>query len=73
MLLPTREIEELVIFSFYKAHIRKKLHLGLRPRGSDNLIFFPPVAIAGFSSTTSQSFMLLPTREMRKLVISYSI
>ena len=69
MLLPTREIGELVIFSFYKAHIRKKLHLGPRPPGSDNLNIFSPVTIAGLYSTTSQSFMLLPTREIGELVI----
>ena len=62
MLPPTREIGELVIFSFYIAHIRKNLHLGPRPPGSDNLNIFSPVTIAGLYSTTSQRFMLLPTR-----------
>ena len=37
MLPPLREIGELVIFSFYIAHIRKKLHLGPRPPLCDNL------------------------------------
>ena len=30
----------ILIFSFYIAHIRKELHLGPRPPGSDNLICF---------------------------------
>ena len=57
-----------MVFSFYIAHIMKKLHLGPRPLGSDNLFIFSPVTIAGLYSTTSQSFMLLPTREIGEFV-----
>ena len=47
----------------------KKLHLRPRSLGSDNLFIFSPVTIAGLYSTTSQSFMLLPTREIGEFVI----
>ena len=69
MLLPTQELGELVIFSFYITHIRKKLHFGPWAPVSEILNIFSPVTIAEVYSTTSQSFMLLPTREIGGLVI----
>ena len=47
MLLHTQEIGELVILSFYIAHIGKKLYLGPQPPGSDNLNIFSSFTIAG--------------------------
>ena len=69
MILPTQEIGELVIFSFYIAHIRKKLHWGPWPSGSDNLNIFSPVTIAEVYSTNAPSYLLLPTRKIGELVI----
>ena len=67
MLLPTREVGELVMSQFF--YLRKKLHLGPRTPLSDNLNIFLPVDIAKVYSTSSQSFILLSTREIGELVI----
>ena len=69
MLLPIPEIGELLILRFYIAHMRKKLHLGPWSPVCDNLNIFLPVDIAEVYSTTSQSFILLCTREIGELVI----
>ena len=70
MLLPIREIGELLILRFYIAHMRKKLHLGPRPPVSVNFNIFCPATIAGVFSNSSQSFILLTTREIGELVMS---
>ena len=58
-----------MIFIFYMAHIRKKFIWAPGPTECDNFKTFSPFTIAGLYSKISQSFMLLPTREIRKLVI----
>ena len=70
MLLRTREIGYLMMSLFYIAHIRKKTYIWAPgPPVSDNFIIFTPLTIAGGYSTTFQSFMLLPTREVGELVL----
>ena len=54
MLLPTREVGELVMSQYLL--LEKKLHLGPRPPMSDNLNIFSLDTIAGVYSTTSQNF-----------------
>ena len=69
MLLPTWEIVEFMIFIFYIAYIRKKIIWAPGPTKGDNFKIFSPVTIKGLYSNISQSFMLLPTREIGELVI----
>ena len=56
-------------FQFLNSSFKEKLHLGPRPPVFDNLNIVLPVNIAEVYSITSQSFMLLHTREIGELVI----
>ena len=67
MLLPIREVGELVMSQFLI--IEKKLHFGPRPPLDDNLNIFLLVSIAEVYLSTTQCFILLPTREIWKFVI----
>ena len=67
-LLPTREIGKLVIFIFYIVRIRKKSFLGPGPLKSEFYNSFLPFFVVRRYSTTFQSFMLLPTREIGEFV-----